>query len=163
MTALSQNPCTSCSGEYESKAAPRWRASVSALPREPALCTVSASVKSSHSPRATLAPDAMALFLPVQSGGGGPASTTRTDGKDSAMARVRSEEPSSTTRISKGAPDCPTRDSRQEARHSSSLRAGMITDTVGLPDTISGAIIGRISYYNFVYRFLVPFSPLAFF
>jgi peroxiredoxin len=30
------------------------------------------------------------------------------------------------------------------------LRAGTITDTVGLSDTVVGAAIGRISYYNFV-------------
>jgi cytochrome c biogenesis protein CcmG/thiol:disulfide interchange protein DsbE len=32
------------------------------------------------------------------------------------------------------------------------LRAGTITDTVGLLDTVSGVTIGRISYYNFVRR-----------
>ena len=32
------------------------------------------------------------------------------------------------------------------------MRAGTITDTVGLLDTVSGATIGRISYYNFVRR-----------
>ena len=32
------------------------------------------------------------------------------------------------------------------------MRAGTITDTVGLPDTVSGAVIGRIRYYNFVRR-----------
>jgi peroxiredoxin len=39
------------------------------------------------------------------------------------------------------------------------LRAGTITDTVGLPDTVSGAVMGRISYYNFVRRPSFLFLP----
>ena len=49
-------------------------------------------------------------------------------------------------------PVCATSDERQAPRHASSLRAGTITDTLGLLETVSGATIGRISYYNFVRR-----------
>ena len=84
--------------------------------------------------------------------GGGPASTTRTDGNDWAISRVRSVEASSTTMISKPTPVCAASDSRQAPRQASSLRAGTMTDTVGLLDTVSGATIGRIRYYNFVRR-----------
>jgi peroxiredoxin len=43
------------------------------------------------------------------------------------------------------------------------LRAGTMTDTIGLLDTVSGATIGRISYYNFVRRaFLISGITLFF-
>jgi peroxiredoxin len=57
--------------------------------------------------------------------------------------------------ISKSTPLCATNDSRHAPRQASSLRAGTITDTARLPDTVSGAIMGRIRYYNFVRRALV--------
>src|SRR6202035_2452023 len=78
--------------------------------------------------------------------------TTRTVGNDRAISRVRSVEPSSTRMISDFTPSWLTSDSRQEPRQASSLRAGTMTDTVGLLDTVSGAAIGRIRYYNFVRR-----------
>ena len=53
---------------------------------------------------------------------------------------------------SKLTPACVTSDSTQAPRQASSLRAGTMTDTVGLLDTVSGAAIGRIRYYNFVRR-----------
>src|SRR6476646_725963 len=152
ITAFSQNPWTSCAGEYESRLASRRLASATARASEPGRWNVSASVKSSHSPAATLAPAAMALFFPVQWAGGGLASTTRTDGNDCAISRVRSVEASSTRMISELTPVWFVKDSRHEPRLASSLRAGTITDTVGLPEAISGAVMGRISYYNFVRR-----------
>ena len=91
--------------------------------------------------------------------GGGPASTTRTDGNDCAISRVRSVEASSTRMISELTPLWLVKDSRHEPRLASSLRAGTITDTVGLPDTVSGAVMGRISYYNFVRRPSFLFLP----
>jgi peroxiredoxin len=42
------------------------------------------------------------------------------------------------------------------------LRAGTITDTAGLLDTVSGATIGRMSYYNFV-RWAFLFSVIILF
>ena len=54
--------------------------------------------------------------------------------------------------ISKLTPVCPASDPRQAPRQTSSFRAGTMTETVGLPDTVSSAAIGRISYYNFVRR-----------
>ena len=41
------------------------------------------------------------------------------------------------------------------------MRAGTITDTVGVLDTVSGATIGRIRYYNFVRRASVWIGLLA--
>jgi cytochrome c biogenesis protein CcmG/thiol:disulfide interchange protein DsbE len=43
------------------------------------------------------------------------------------------------------------------------LRAGTITDTLGLLATVSGATIGRIRYYNFVRRASVGTAILALF
>src|SRR6185437_10239680 len=83
-------------------------------------------------PVATLAPAAMALFLPVQFSGSGGAEITFTPGKDRAISAVRSVEASSTTITSNGIPLCDTRDSRQEARHDSSLRAGTMTETMAV-------------------------------
>ena len=54
--------------------------------------------------------------------------------------------------ISKPTPSCAVSDCRQAPRQASSLRAGTMTDTVGLLATVSGATIGRIRYYNFVRR-----------
>jgi len=109
-------------------------------------------VKSSHSPRATLAPAAIALFFPVHPEGGAPAFTNLTRGNDSAISRVRSVEPSFTKMISKPTSVCDTSESRQAPRQASSFRAGTITDTVGVLVTASGAAIGRIRYYSFVRR-----------
>ena len=78
--------------------------------------TVSASVNSNHSPRASFMPATRALFLPLQPDGKGPASITRTLGKDCAISRVRSVDPSSTTMISKLTPVWATSDSRQAPR-----------------------------------------------
>ena len=65
--------------------------------------------------------------------------------------------------ISKPTPVWATSDSRQAPRQASSLRAGTITDTVGLLATVSGATIGRIRYYNFVRRASVLPGILALF
>src|SRR5271165_298488 len=135
--AISQKVTAICSGEYESNSAPFSWASFNAAAREPGKCTVSASVNRSHSPRAWRAPQVTALFLPVQPAGSGPASRTRTPGNDSAMARVRSVEWSSTTMISKSTPDCETSDCKQSARLASSLRAGMMTEIVGRSAIVS--------------------------
>src|SRR5438034_8627164 len=78
MTAFSQKPWTSCSGEYESNAAPCCSASATARESDPGLWTVSASVKSNHLPFAVFAPADMALFLPVQLSGRGGAEITVT-------------------------------------------------------------------------------------
>src|SRR4029077_15411067 len=94
ITAFSEKLSTTCSGEYESKAA-AWRFASSRLrASDPGRGLGSAAVNSSHSPRATLDPAMTALFLPVQPGGSGPASMTRTcaEGKDNAISRVRSVE-----------------------------------------------------------------------
>src|SRR3984957_12723283 len=81
--AISQKVTVICSGEYERNSVPFSRASANARASEPGKCTVSASVNSSHSPRALDAPVKTALFLPVQPSGRGPASVTRTLGNDS--------------------------------------------------------------------------------
>src|SRR5271170_7393352 len=98
IAAFSQKLCTICWGEYESMAAP-WRlASAILRASDPGRWMVSASVKSSHWPRATLTPAVTALFLPVQSAGSGPASKTRTRASfgelknEEAIWRVRSVE-----------------------------------------------------------------------
>src|ERR1700693_770469 len=163
ITAFSQNPRTSCSGEYESITAPRSWASATARDSEPGLCTVSASVNSSQPPRAILAPADIALFFPVHPEGRGSASTTSTRGNDWAISRVLSVEASFTTMISKSTLVWAASDSRQVPRQASSFRAGTITDTVGLLATVSGAIIGRIRYYNFVRRASVGTAILALF
>jgi peroxiredoxin len=65
--------------------------------------------------------------------------------------------------ISKFTPLWAASDSRQAPRQVSSSRAGTITDTAGPLDTVSGAGIGRISYYNFVRRaFLISVITLLF-
>src|ERR1700691_5317400 len=98
ITAFSQKLSTICSGEYESNVAPRRLASATLRARDPGRWMVSASVKSSHSPRAARAPVATALFLPVQPAGSGPASITRSGNcvcefeNESAIVRVRSVE-----------------------------------------------------------------------
>src|ERR1700722_8680657 len=94
ITAFSQKLFATCWGEEESKAA-CWRVASSILrASDPGRCTVSASVNSSHSPCATLAPAVTALFLPVQPGGSAPASTTRTclSENEDAISWVRSVE-----------------------------------------------------------------------
>src|SRR5436309_2230776 len=139
ITAFSQKPCTSCSGEYESSAAPCCSASATARASEPGLWTVSASVNSSHlaSLCATFAPADMALFLPVQFSGRGGAEITVAFSNDLAISAVRSVDASSTTITSKAIPVCDTRDSRHSERQASSFRAGTITDTTGV---VSGVI-----------------------
>src|ERR1700732_1985027 len=97
ITAFSQTLATTCSGEYESRAAPFSRASANARANDPGRWTVSASVNKSHSPLATRAPLVTALFLPVQPGGKGAASIRRTLEKERAISRVGSAEWSSTT------------------------------------------------------------------
>src|ERR1700683_5083844 len=49
---------------------------------------------------------------------------------------------------------CRTSDCRHAPREASSLRAGTITDTVGRPEAVAGAGIGRIHYYSWVRRML---------
>src|ERR1700722_580032 len=153
--AISQKVTAICSGEYESSSAPCCWASDSARASEPSTWTVSASVNRSHWPRAWRAPVATALFLPVQPLGRGAASITLTFGNDPAISRVRSVEWSSTTMISKSTPVCATSDSRHVPRLASSLRAGIITDTMGAsfpvcPVMVSAALIGGIYYYSCV-------------
>src|SRR5215831_38010 len=77
-TAISQNVTVICSGEYESISALYCLASASARCRDPGRCTVSASVKRSHSPRPRAAPTTTALFLPVHPGGNGGGEITST-------------------------------------------------------------------------------------
>src|SRR5215467_1623865 len=81
-TVTSQKLMVICSGEYDSISVLFWIASARALARDPTEWTVSASAKSNHWPRASRAPVATALFFPVQPSGRGPASMTRTLGKD---------------------------------------------------------------------------------
>src|SRR5581483_2530386 len=118
----------------DSNAARCCFASAIALASEPGSWTVSASVNSSHSPRAALAPVCAALHLPEQPGGSGSAPITRTPGMAAAMARVPSVEASSTTTISWLTPDCASSERRQTPRLASSLRAGTITETSGTSD-----------------------------
>src|SRR5579859_1923615 len=129
--AISQKVTAICSGEYESMSAEFSFASVRARAREPGKWTVSASVNRSHAPRAARAPVITALFLPVQPVGRGPASITRTFGKEEAISRVRSVEWSLTTTISNETPAWETRDSTQDCRLASSFRAGMMMETCG--------------------------------
>src|ERR1700728_28095 len=96
ITDFSQKLSTICSGEYESRAAPRRLAPARLRASDPGRWMVSASVNSSHSPRAALAPVATALFLPVQPTRSVAASVTRNRvcelENESAIARVRSVE-----------------------------------------------------------------------
>ena len=62
--------------------------------------------------------------------------------------------------ISGSRPVCAVSDAKQAPRQTSSSRAGTITDTLGLPETVIAAI-GRISYYNFVRRAPVLIGVLA--
>src|SRR5258708_21746359 len=145
MTAFSQKAVTTCSGEYESNDTPSPRASSTARSSDPGKCTVSASVKSNHSPQAARAPVTTALFFPVQPLGRVPASTIRIEGNDEAISRVRSVEWSSTTMISKATPVCPTNEARHVHRQASSLRAGTITDTMGVCVMVSVAVIVSVA------------------
>src|SRR5229473_4472162 len=97
MTGFSQKPYTSCLGEYERSAAACCSASATARASDPGWWTVSASVKRSHLAFvcAALAPADMALFLPVQLSGRGPAGISFTLGKDLAVSAVRTVETSS--------------------------------------------------------------------
>src|ERR1700734_3245688 len=56
--------------------------------------------------------------------------------------------------ISKATPTCAASNSRQPPKDTSSLRAGMITDTARSPETVSVAGIRRIYYYSGVRRIL---------
>src|SRR5581483_7255430 len=105
-----------------------------ALASEPGSWKVSASVNSSHSPRAALATVCAALHLPEQPGRCWSAPITRSPGRPAALARVPSVEASSTTIISWLTPDCATSERRQTPRLASSLRAGTITETSGTSD-----------------------------
>jgi len=58
-------------------------------------------------------------------------------------------------------PLCVTSDSRHVPRQASSLRAGMITDTVGCPVIVSVAAIRRIYYYSWVRRIFPLAGSLA--
>jgi peroxiredoxin len=93
----------------------------------------------------------MAFVLPVHPAGNGPASITCTPAKDSAISRVRSLDPSSTTMISKLTPACSQSDCKHAPRQASSFLAGTVTDTVGTA-TGFGVTIARINYYIRVRR-----------
>src|SRR5215472_2652607 len=117
-------------------------ASARARARDPGRWIVSASVKRSQLAVAARAPVATALFLPVQLAASRAASITQTLGNDAAISRVRSVDWSLTTMIWNETPSCETRDSIQEPRLASSLRAGMMIDTSGWSDS-SAADMGE--------------------
>src|ERR1700731_494666 len=129
---------------------------------------VSASVKRIQWPCEVLAPAQTALVLPVQPLANGGAAMTVTPGTDSAIVRVRSVEPSSTTRISISAPslsptsDCATSDRRQASMASSSLRAGITTDkTIAGVESVEASNCGSESYYRKVAKLNLFFRTLA--
>src|SRR5882672_2380736 len=142
--AISQNVTAICSGEYDNNSARFSCASATARESEPGRCTVSASVNSNHSPRASLAPATTALFFPVQPTGSGPGEITRTPEKLSAIERVRSVEWSSTTITSKVTPVWETSDCKQSPRHTSSFLAGTMIETSGVAGTTMSIRISAI-------------------
>ncbi len=139
-------PGATMRGANDTTSSPRRRAAATAPPTMPGRGDVSASRMSTHSPRATAHPAAIAHGRPTTPAGLGGSSRRRMrgscDAASSTNVAVPSVEPPSTTiTSSSGAPWA-----RSPPRHGpmrrASLRAGTMTDT-DVPDTPASAPSSR--------------------